>query len=158
LHTLELLSAQKRCTRSQSVETISREVALPADEILVAATTALGRYTGHDPELTDMLKRIVNGARAIKKSIQQVGEELAPNESQPGSTSWRGWEHKRIRVQFRDNDKRVRRSAQFRLAGWGRFDRADNPNDCLWLRSVSFDCHGQAEGLRFVLSKPFPVD
>jgi GAF domain-containing protein len=31
LHTLELLSAQKRCTRSQSVETISREVALPAE-------------------------------------------------------------------------------------------------------------------------------
>ena len=34
LHTLELLSAEKRSTATQSIELISREVALPVDEIL----------------------------------------------------------------------------------------------------------------------------
>src|SRR5262249_16780434 len=37
LHTLELLLVEKRATTSQSIEAISRDVALPADEILTAA-------------------------------------------------------------------------------------------------------------------------
>src|SRR5439155_21094487 len=40
LHTLELLSAEKRCTASASVDEVNRAVALPVDDIL-AATTAL---------------------------------------------------------------------------------------------------------------------
>src|SRR5439155_25677277 len=76
LHTLQLLTAEKRSTASQSIEAISREVALPVDEILAAATTVLDRYIGHEPDLGDKLRQILSSARAIKQSIQKVGEDL----------------------------------------------------------------------------------
>ena len=78
LHTLELLSAEKRSTASQSIEAISREVALPVDEILAATTSILDRYIGHDAEMADKLRKILAGARSIKQCIQKVGEDLAP--------------------------------------------------------------------------------
>ena len=78
LHTLELLSAEKRTTATQSVEAISREVALPVDDILAAATAVLDRWIGIEPEMADKLKQILAGARSIKQCIQKVGEDLAP--------------------------------------------------------------------------------
>ena len=79
LHTLELLSAEKRSTATQSVEAISREVALPVDDILTPATSVLDRYIGHDPEMADKLRKILADARSIKQCIQKVGEDLAPS-------------------------------------------------------------------------------
>ena len=76
LHTLQLLTAEKHSAASQSIEAISREVALPVDDILAAATTLLDRYIGHEPELGDKLRQILSRARAIKQSIQKVGEDL----------------------------------------------------------------------------------
>src|SRR5207245_4256687 len=76
LHTLQLLTAEKHSAASQSIEAISREVALPVDDILAAATTVLDRYIGHEPELAEKLRQILAGARAIKESIQKVGEGL----------------------------------------------------------------------------------
>src|SRR5207247_2662317 len=69
LHTLELLSAEKRSTASQSIEAISREVALPVDDILAAATSVLDRYIGHEPEMADKLRQILASARSIKQCI-----------------------------------------------------------------------------------------
>jgi CheY-like chemotaxis protein len=120
LHTLELLSAEKRCTTSQSVEAISREVALPVDDILAAATAVLDRYIGHDPEMSDKLRKILSSARTIKQSIQKVGEDLAPSGSQPGSPAPPPRPQlKGMRVLVADNDERVRRSAHFLLGRWG---------------------------------------
>jgi CheY-like chemotaxis protein len=121
LHTLELLSAEKRCTTSQSVEAISREVALPVDEILAAATAVLDRYIGHDPEMADKLRKILSGARAIKQSIQKVGEDLAPSGTQSGVASGGPPrpQLKGMRVLVADNDERVRRSAHGILGRWG---------------------------------------
>lgn len=53
LHTLELLSAQKRSAASQSVEAVSREVVLPVDAILANAASILDGYVGHDADLLD---------------------------------------------------------------------------------------------------------
>jgi CheY-like chemotaxis protein/PAS domain-containing protein len=118
LHTLELLSAQKSSTATQSVEAVSREVALPVDEILAAAASVLERYIGHDPEIADKLKRILAGARQIKQCIQKVGEDIAP----PPATSARPAapaSFKGMRVLVADNDDRVRRSAHGLLGRWG---------------------------------------
>src|SRR5205807_9606867 len=74
LHTLELLTAEKRCTATASVDAISREVALPVDDILAATTALLARAEGHEPDAAEKLKQILAGARTIKQSIQRVGE------------------------------------------------------------------------------------
>jgi CheY-like chemotaxis protein len=119
LNTLQLLTAEKRSTASQSVEAISREVALPVDEILTAATAVLDRYIGHEPDLADKLRKILANARAIKQSIQKVGEDLAahpapnrPGEPKPPSL-------KGLRLLVVDNDERVRRSAHAILGRFG---------------------------------------
>jgi CheY-like chemotaxis protein len=119
LHTLELLSAEKRSTASQSVEAISREVALPLDEILTAATAVLDRWIGHEPEMADKLRQILTSARDIKQAIQKVGEDLAPTSSMsttdpPAHPKLRG-----MRVLVADNDERVRRSAHALLGRFG---------------------------------------
>src|SRR5205823_7378239 len=118
LHTLELLSAEKRSTASQSIEAVNREVALPVDEILAAATAVLDRYIGHDPEMADKLRKILAGARAIKQCIQKVGEDLAPTTAAARPEN----SHPRLRglrVLVADNDERVRRTAHGILGRWG---------------------------------------
>ncbi len=110
LHTLDVIQAEKRSTASHSVEAISREVALPVDEILNAATLLLDRYIGHDPDMGEKLKKILSAARSLKQCIQKVGDDLAPPAApRPGETpqpKLRG-----LRVLVADNDDRVRRSA-----------------------------------------------
>lgn len=119
LHTLELLSAEKLSTATQSIEAISREVALPVDDILAASMSILERYIGHDAEIADKLRQIVSGARAIKACIQKVGENIAPLQpvatlGKPAPPSLKG-----LRVLVADNDDRVRRSAHNLLGRWG---------------------------------------
>ncbi len=119
LHTLELLSAEKHTTATRSVEAISREVALPVDEILNAATALLDRYIGHDPEMGTKLKQVLAGARAIKQTIQKVGEDLLPAKTPPGCEDSVRPRLKGKRVLVADNDDRVRRSAHSLLGRWG---------------------------------------
>jgi CheY-like chemotaxis protein/PAS domain-containing protein len=119
IHTLELLTAEKRSTTTQSIEAVTREVALPVDDILGATTAVLDRYIGHDPEMADKLRQVLAGARAIKQSIQKLGEDLAP--SRP-AVRLAEPEHPRLkgmRVLVADNDDRVRRSAHGILGRWG---------------------------------------
>jgi len=81
LHTLELLHAQQVTAASQSVELISREVALPVDDIIRDTTSVLDRYIGHAPDVAERLKRILDSARHIKELIQKVGEQIQPAEA-----------------------------------------------------------------------------
>jgi CheY-like chemotaxis protein/GAF domain-containing protein len=119
LHTLELLSAEKRTTATQSIEAIGREVALPVDEILAAATTVLDRWIGHEPEMADKLRHILASARSIKQCIQKVGEDLAPARPSAGPQPECHPQLKGLRILVADNDERVRRSAHSILGRFG---------------------------------------
>jgi CheY-like chemotaxis protein len=119
LHTLELLTAEKQSSASQSIEAISREVALPVDDILASATAVLDRYIGHDPEIADYIKRIVAAARSIKQSIQKVGEDLAATVPRSRIHDQARPALKGLRLLVVDNDERVRRSAHAILGRFG---------------------------------------
>lgn len=120
LHTLDLLLVEKRTTATQSIEAISREVALPVDEILNAATTVLDKWIGHEPEMEEKLRIILERARSIRQSIQKVGDDIAPPAKPLSFTSPDApgkLRNKRILVV--DNDERVRRSAHSLLGRLG---------------------------------------
>ncbi len=120
LQTLELLREEKRVATGQSIEAINREVALPVDEILAAATGILDRWIGVEPEMSDKLWKILSSARSIKESILKVGEEMTSTTkpltfqaAEPPSKI------KNTRVLVVDADERVRRSAHDLLRKWG---------------------------------------
>jgi CheY-like chemotaxis protein len=119
LNTLELLSAEKSSTASQSIEAVNREVALPVDDILGAATSMLEKYIGHEPEMADKIRKILAAARLIKQSIQKVGEDIAPSRPGPAGKQVPPPSLKGLRVLVADNDDRVRRSAHGLLGRWG---------------------------------------
>jgi CheY-like chemotaxis protein len=118
LHTLELLTAEKRGTATASVDAVSREVALQVDDILAAATALLSRAEGHEPEAAEKLQHILASARSIKQSIQKVGETLVP-EPAGGADGTATGRLKGLRVLVVDNDDRVRRSAHALLGRFG---------------------------------------
>jgi CheY-like chemotaxis protein/GAF domain-containing protein len=125
LHTLDLLSAEKGATATQSIDAVNREVALPVDEILTAAASVLERYIGHEPEIADKLRKILAAARSIKQSIQKVGEDLAPKAAPATAPSGSVPKlapppnTKGLRVLVADDDERVRRTAHGLLGRWG---------------------------------------
>jgi CheY-like chemotaxis protein len=119
LHTLELLTAEKHSTASQSIEAINREVALPVDDILASATWVLERYIGHDAELAEKLRKILASARSIKQCIQKVGENLAPGKTACPPADAPHARLKGMRVLVADSDERVRRSAHGLLGRFG---------------------------------------
>ena len=119
LHTLQLLTAQKQSAASQSIEAVNREVALPVDDILAAATAVLDRYIGHEPELGDKLRQILSSARAIKESIQKVGEDLAAAKTPVRAKEAAHPRLKGLRLLVADSDERVRRSAHTILGRFG---------------------------------------
>jgi CheY-like chemotaxis protein len=138
LHTLQLLSAEKRSATSQSVEAIGREVALPVDDILAAATAVLDRWIGHEPEMADKLRHILASARSIKQCIQKVGEDLnVPGPAAPGHVA----SHPRLkgmRILVADNDERVRRSAHGILGRFGCVvETARDGNEALTMARLS---------------------
>jgi two-component system, sensor histidine kinase SagS len=116
LHTLELLTAEKRTTATASVDAVSREVALPVDDILAAATALLSRAEEHEPGTAEKLQQILAGARSIKQSIQKVGESFVPQDCGDGTATGR---LKGLRVLVVDNDDRIRRSAHALLGRFG---------------------------------------
>ncbi len=121
LHLLELLVAERRGTATQSIELVSREVALPVDEVLTAATALLDRYIGHDEDMTRRLQHIVDNARLIKQCIQKVGETITPRPT-AGQVPPAPGPHPKLRglrVLVVDHDERVRKSAHSLLGRFG---------------------------------------
>ncbi len=119
VHTLDLLNAEKRSAASQSVEAVSRAIAMPVDEILHAATAVLERYLGHDAEITAKLKQILESARAVKRSVQKVGDDLAPATAACRPEAAAHPRLRGLRVLVADDDDRIRRSAHAILGRLG---------------------------------------
>ena len=120
LHTLELLLVEKQTTTAESIEAISREVALPVDDILTAATTLLDKWIGHEPEMEEKLRVILEKARLVKEGIQRVGENLTPAAKPMSFSSPEIPIHLRgKRILVVDNDERIRRSAHSLLGRFG---------------------------------------
>jgi CheY-like chemotaxis protein len=122
LNTLELLQAQKLSAATESVELISREVALPVDAILRDATSVLDRYIGHEPEVAERLRRILASARDIKQVIQKVGDQIQPSATAAHPQPPRRPRHPLLdgrRILLVDNDESVRQAAHTLLGRFG---------------------------------------
>jgi PAS domain S-box-containing protein len=109
LNTLELLQAEKASTASASVEAISRELAIPLDDIISDATTVLDRYAGHDDEIIARLRHLLYRAREIRSLIQKVGSTIIPQPKRSHAAPAPRLAGTRILVA--DADEAIRRSA-----------------------------------------------
>ncbi|MGE5755040.1 MAG: response regulator [Planctomycetaceae bacterium] len=117
LNTLELLQAEKFTAAAQSVEAISRELALPLDDILSDATTVLDRYAGHDEDIIARLRHLLYRAREIRSLIQKVGSTIAPEPKR--STPRPAPRLAGARILVVDADEMIRRSAHHLLGSHG---------------------------------------
>ncbi len=117
LNTLELLQAEKFSAATASVEAISRELALPLDDILSDATTVLDRYAGHDDDIIARLRHLLVRAREIRSLIQKVGSTIVaePKRSTPKPAP----RFAEARLLVVDADESIRRSAHHLLGSQG---------------------------------------
>ncbi len=137
LNTLELLQAEKLSTATASVEAISRELALPLDDILSDATTVLDRYGGHDEDIINRLRHLLNRAREIRSLIHKVGSTIAP-ESRRDYRAPRKLADARVLVV--DAEESVRRAAHTLLGRQGAtVETAQNAHEAIALaRQTSY--------------------
>jgi CheY-like chemotaxis protein len=117
LNTLELLQAEKASTASASVDAINRELALPIDDIITDATTALDRYAGHDEDIIARLRHVLYRAREIRSLIHKAGATVVPHPKQSRTSPAPRLAGTRILVV--DADEAVRRSAHHLLGCQG---------------------------------------
>jgi two-component system, sensor histidine kinase SagS len=117
LNTLELLQAEKESTASASVQAISREVALPLDDIITDATTVLDRYAGHDEDIIARLRHLLYRAREIRSLIHKVGTSIVPQPKRTTTNVASRLSGTRILVV--DADEAIRRSAHHLLGVQG---------------------------------------
>ncbi len=117
LNTLELLQAEKINVATQSVEAISRELALPLDDILNDATTVLDRYAGHDEDIIARLRHLLYRAREIRSLIHKVGSTIVPEPRR--STPKPAPRLASARLLVVDADETIRRSAHHLLGCQG---------------------------------------
>ena len=114
LHTLDLLSAQQSCAVSQSIDQVSREIALPVDDVLASAAVLLGKFHALDPEVTQHLRRIVANARLVKDCVRKVGQQALANEPAGEPQPLHG-----KRILLIEQDERMRKSAHLLLERLG---------------------------------------
>jgi CheY-like chemotaxis protein/GAF domain-containing protein len=117
LNTLELLEAEKVSTASASVEAINRELAIPLDDIITDATTALDRYAGHDEDIIARLRHLLYRAREIRSLIHKAGSAIVPPAKQGPAAAAPRLASTRILVV--DADESIRRSAHHLLGSQG---------------------------------------
>ena len=130
------------------MEAISRELALPLDDILSDATTVLDRYAGHDEDIVSRLRHLLYRAREIRSLIQKVGATIAPEpkRAQPRPPQRFG----DARILVADADETVRRDAHLLL---GRHGAVVNS-----ARSSSGKVHSRRDQLAFAfcaISTPY---
>ncbi|MEM8667355.1 MAG: response regulator [Planctomycetota bacterium] len=135
LNTLELLVAQKANTAQQSCDAIHSAVALPVDEILNDAVNVMEGYIGHSPEVVDRLRRILQNARDIKQTIQQIGQKMTPLEAVPAGVQ--SPQHALLRgkrILVVDADGQVREDAHQLLEKYGCIvETAHKGDEAVWM-------------------------
>lgn len=119
LNTLELLVAQKTNAAQQSCEAIHAAVALPIDDILLDSVHVMEKYIGHDPVVVQRLQRILRNARDIKRSIHQIGQNLAPIDAAGVGGREGGSRLRSKRILVVDADEQVRNDAHALLERYG---------------------------------------
>lgn len=117
LNTLDLLQAEKFSAATASVEAISRELAIPLDDILNDATTVLDRYAGHDDDIIARLRHLLVRAREIRSLIHKVGSSIAPEPKR--STPRPAPRLSSARLLVVDADESIRKSAHHLLGSHG---------------------------------------
>jgi CheY-like chemotaxis protein len=120
LNTLELLVAQRTNAAQQSCEAIHAAVALPLDDLLLDAVFLMEKYIGHDTETVSRLRDVLSKARNIKKSIQKIGQTLAPTDVSPAGVG--AEPHPKLigkRILVVDPDELVRNDAHSLLERYG---------------------------------------
>ena len=120
LNTLELLVAQRTNAAQQSCEAIHAAVALPIDDLLLDAVHLMEKYIGHDTETVSRLRDVLAKARSIKRSIQEIGQTLAPTEVSPAGSHTET--HAKLhgkRILVVDADEQVRNDAHALLERYG---------------------------------------
>jgi len=120
LNTLELLVAQRTNAAQQSCEAIHAAVALPIDDLLLDAVHLMEKYIGHDTETVSRLRDVLAKARSIKRSIQEIGQTLAPTDvSLAGCNNENHTKLQGKRILVVDADEQVRNDAHALLEKYG---------------------------------------
>ncbi|HEX4132062.1 MAG TPA: response regulator [Pirellulales bacterium] len=120
INTLELLVAQEANAAAGTIDAVHSAVALPVDEILNDAVNIMERYIGHEPEVTERIKRILRNARDIKQVIQKVGQQMAPTEALPTGVATNDRPELRgLKVLVVDTDEAVRSQSHALLDRYG---------------------------------------
>ena len=114
LHTLDLLSAQQSSAATHSVELVSREIALPIDEVVASAAVLLKQLGDRDDVVVHHLRKIVGNARLVKACVRRVGEQAADVAVTPAPRPLAG-----KRVLVIEQDARLRREAHLVLERLG---------------------------------------
>ncbi|MFL5340045.1 MAG: response regulator [Gemmataceae bacterium] len=138
LYMLELLTAQKYCAASESIKAVNREIALPVDNILSAATSVLVDHVGIPPSMAVHLLSIIEQARLIKQNILKVGDVLAPAQPVAAIDGLLPTRLKGKRVLVLDADEHMRKSAHAILEKLGcEVETAPTAKEALQLAHVS---------------------
>ncbi len=119
LNTLDLLEAEKVSTATASMEAISRELALPIDEVLSDATTVLDRYAGHDEDIVARLRHLMFRAREMRGLIQKAGKTIVAESRADVSNAPTAARLAGTRLLVVDADESIRRAAHNLLGRHG---------------------------------------
>lgn len=135
LNQLHLQVAEQATATAQSCEAIHSAVALPIDDILSDAVNIMERYIGHEPEVVDRLRAILQNARDIKTVIQKIGRQMAPTKAYPaGNAVDERPLLKGRRILVVDVDATVRSTAHQMLERYGcEVETAQNAADAIGL-------------------------
>lgn len=109
LTTLDLLQVQRETTVSAYVELITKELAIPLDELLNDATTVLDRYAGHDEEIVSRMRHLIFRTREIRGLIQSVTSKFSMAEGNEAPTAHRRFD--KLRVLVADSEEAIRQAA-----------------------------------------------
>jgi GAF domain-containing protein/ActR/RegA family two-component response regulator len=124
LHTLNLLNAQEQFAAAGVIESVNRDIAMPADDLLGVVSNLIEKL-GERPEIIDALRRVLTDTRKIKLAVRRIGDDMARQAILATDPKLDG-----MRILVIDADERIRKSAHFILERRGcMVEAASNPAD-----------------------------